>query len=145
MRHYPEFTGVAYFPTSEEVTEAALMGFNEPDSLALGVPGAGGVSTAADLARFYQALLHNPGELWDPKWLAIASRRVEDGTSIMSPDQLGVSATACTVTRTEICGKAARKANWDFRNPFQITVSPGPALRLKSPIRKPAPISHLPD
>jgi CubicO group peptidase (beta-lactamase class C family) len=22
--------------------------------------------TAADLARFYQALLHNPGELWDP-------------------------------------------------------------------------------
>jgi CubicO group peptidase (beta-lactamase class C family) len=61
-----------------EVTEAALMGFNEPDSLAVGVPGGGGVSTASDLALFYQALLHNPGELWDPKWLTIATSDVRN-------------------------------------------------------------------
>ena len=75
-----EFSAVMGAPGIDvgEVTEAALMGFNEPDSLALGVPGAGGVSTAADLARFYQALLHNPGELWDPKWLAIATSDVRN-------------------------------------------------------------------
>jgi len=61
-----------------EVTEAALMGFNEPDSLAVGVPGGGAVSTASDIARFYQALLHNPGELWDPKWLTIATTDVRN-------------------------------------------------------------------
>jgi CubicO group peptidase (beta-lactamase class C family) len=54
------------------------MAFNEPDSLAVGVPGGGGVSTAADLALFYQALLHNPGELWDPKWLSIATTDVRN-------------------------------------------------------------------
>ena len=37
-----------------------------------GVPGAGGVMTAATLARFYQGLLHNPGGLWDPEVLADA-------------------------------------------------------------------------
>jgi CubicO group peptidase (beta-lactamase class C family) len=75
-----EFSAVIGAPGIDvgEVTEAALMGFNEPDSLAVGVPGGGAVSTAADLARFYQALLHNPGELWDPKWLAIATSDVRN-------------------------------------------------------------------
>lgn len=35
-----------------------------------GVPGGGGVMTAADLALFYQGLLHNPGGLWDAEVLA---------------------------------------------------------------------------
>jgi CubicO group peptidase (beta-lactamase class C family) len=61
-----------------EVTEHALEGFNHPDALALGVPGGGGVSTAADLALFYQALLHNPGNLWDPKWLTIGTSDVRN-------------------------------------------------------------------
>ena len=75
-----EFSAVIGAPGIDvgEVTEAALMGFNEPDSLALGVPGGGAVATASDLARFYQALLHNPGELWDPKWLAIATSDVRN-------------------------------------------------------------------
>jgi CubicO group peptidase (beta-lactamase class C family) len=75
-----EFSAVLGVPGIDlgEVTEAALMGFNEPDSLAVGVPGGGGVSTAADLALFYQALLHNPGDLWDPKWLAIATSDVRN-------------------------------------------------------------------
>ena len=34
------------------------------------MPGGGGVMTAATLARFYQALLHDPGGLWDPAVLA---------------------------------------------------------------------------
>jgi CubicO group peptidase (beta-lactamase class C family) len=59
-----------------EVTEAALLGFNRPDIRALGVPGGGGISTAADLALYYQALLHNPGDLWDPAWLAAGTREV---------------------------------------------------------------------
>jgi CubicO group peptidase (beta-lactamase class C family) len=66
-----EIQAVLGVPTFDvgEVTEAALAGFNVPDVLAVGVPGGGAVSDAADVARFYQALLHNPGGLWDAKWL----------------------------------------------------------------------------
>jgi CubicO group peptidase (beta-lactamase class C family) len=61
-----------------EVTDEALESFNEPDVISVGVPGGGGVSTAADLALFYQALLNNPGGLWDPKWLGIATTDVRN-------------------------------------------------------------------
>ena len=47
-----------------EVTEEVLLGFNVPANLALGVPGGGAVSTAADFALFYQALLDDPGDVW---------------------------------------------------------------------------------
>lgn len=75
-----EFQAVLGVPGIDlgEVTEAALMGFNEPESLTVGVPGGGAVSTASDLALFYQALLHNPGQLWDPKWLTIATSDVRN-------------------------------------------------------------------
>jgi CubicO group peptidase (beta-lactamase class C family) len=59
-----------------EVTESALLAFNRPDIRALGVPGGGGVSTAADMALYYQALLHNPDGLWDTGVLAAGSREV---------------------------------------------------------------------
>jgi CubicO group peptidase (beta-lactamase class C family) len=59
-----------------EVTDAALLAFNRPDIRALGVPGGGGVSTAADVALYYQALLHNPGGLWDPATLAAGTAEV---------------------------------------------------------------------
>jgi CubicO group peptidase (beta-lactamase class C family) len=49
-----------------EVTPKAMMEFNDPVNRSIGVPGAGGVSTAADLALYYQALLHDPDGLWDP-------------------------------------------------------------------------------
>lgn len=43
------------------------LGFlDEPEARAAGVPGAGGVSDAASLARFYQAVLHDPDGLWEP-------------------------------------------------------------------------------
>jgi CubicO group peptidase (beta-lactamase class C family) len=53
-----------------------LLRYNEPDVRAVGVPGAGAVSTAADVAMFYQALLHNPSSLWDPAVLADATSHV---------------------------------------------------------------------
>jgi CubicO group peptidase (beta-lactamase class C family) len=56
-----------------EVTQEALLTFNDPAVRALGVPGAGAVSTAADLALYYQALLHNPQGMWDDEVL-------DDGT-----------------------------------------------------------------
>jgi CubicO group peptidase (beta-lactamase class C family) len=62
----------------KETGEGFLLRFNEPEVLASGVPGAGGVGTAADVATFYQALLHNPGELWDPSVLADATGNVRN-------------------------------------------------------------------
>jgi CubicO group peptidase (beta-lactamase class C family) len=40
-----------------------------PDKLAAGIPGGGAVSDAASLALLYQALLHDPKEMWDPEVL----------------------------------------------------------------------------
>ena len=61
-----------------EVTPEALLELNAPEARALGVPGGGGVMRAADLALFYQALLHNPGGLWDPAVLADATGNVRN-------------------------------------------------------------------
>lgn len=47
-----------------------------PEVIAAGVPGGGAVMTAADLALFYQGLLHNPGDLWDPAVLADATSNI---------------------------------------------------------------------
>lgn len=55
-----------------------LLRFNEPEVLASGVPGAGAVGTAADVATYYQALLHNPGGLWDADVLADATGHVRN-------------------------------------------------------------------
>lgn len=44
-------------PPVTEVTEEAILSFNRADIRAVGVPGGGGITTAADLALFYQALL----------------------------------------------------------------------------------------
>ncbi|MFM7063322.1 MAG: serine hydrolase domain-containing protein [Actinomycetes bacterium] len=63
-------------PPMGEVTPDILLHFNDPAVRAVGMPGGGGLSDAASLARFYQALLHNPGGLWDPDVLADATGRV---------------------------------------------------------------------
>jgi CubicO group peptidase (beta-lactamase class C family) len=67
-------------------THGPLPFFGSPEVLAVGVPAANGVSTAADVALFYQALLRS--ELWDPGLLANA-------TSVHNalPDELGVTCT----------------------------------------------------
>jgi CubicO group peptidase (beta-lactamase class C family) len=69
--------GVRELPVTE-VTDDALMGFNEAATRELGVPGGGGISDAASLALFYQGLLHNPGELWAPAVLADATTNVRN-------------------------------------------------------------------
>lgn len=61
-----------------EVTEEAIMGFNDPAVREAGVPGGGGIMTAGDLALFYQGILHNRGidgkQIWKPEILGEALR-----------------------------------------------------------------------
>ena len=45
-------------PPVTEVTEDAILSFDRPDIRAVGIPGGGGIMTAAALALFYQGLLH---------------------------------------------------------------------------------------
>ena len=61
-----------------ETAEGFLLRFNEPAVLAAGVPGAGAVGRAADVAMFYQSLLHNGAGLWDPATLADATGHVRN-------------------------------------------------------------------
>jgi len=72
--------GVREIPVGE-VTEDALLSFNEPDVRAVGVPGGGAISRAADLALYYQALLHNPGGLWPADLLADVTGHVRNTLS----------------------------------------------------------------
>jgi CubicO group peptidase (beta-lactamase class C family) len=68
-------------PPVTEVTEAAILNFNDPQVRAVGVPGGGAITTAADLALFWQALLHGGlggARLWSDATLARA-RRVRTG------------------------------------------------------------------
>jgi len=52
-------------PPPETPPGVAATAMNAPAALATGIPGGGGVSTAADVALFYQALLHENGAgLW---------------------------------------------------------------------------------
>lgn len=69
-------------PPVTEVTEDALLGFNDPAVREAGIPGGGGTMTAAELALFYQALLADergdgPG-LWKPDTIRDA-RRIRSG------------------------------------------------------------------
>jgi len=68
-------------PPDTEVTEEAILRFNDPAIRAVGVPGGGGYANAADLALFYQGLLHgglDGVEVWDQATLADA-RRIRSG------------------------------------------------------------------
>ncbi len=63
-------------PPENEVTEEAILAFNRPDFRCAGIPGGGAVTTAADLALFYQALMadalgEGPG-IWKPETVEMA-------------------------------------------------------------------------
>ncbi len=79
--------GVRALPLSE-VTADALMTFNRPEVRAVGVPGGGGVTDAADLCLYYQALLHDPAGIWKPEVLADVTADVRNDL----PDYLGTPA-----------------------------------------------------
>lgn len=69
--------GIEKLPATE-VTDEALMGFNDPRVRELGVPGGGGVTDAASLALFYQALLHNTAGIWSETLLDDVKTRVRN-------------------------------------------------------------------
>lgn len=58
-------------PTPEDTS--LLTALAGPEGRAAGVPGGGAVMTAADLARFYSALLADPVGVWKPEVLADAT------------------------------------------------------------------------
>lgn len=96
--------GIEEMPTTE-VTDDALLGFNDPTVRAAGHPGGGGIASAADLARWYQAVLHDDGGFLRPEvkrdalevvrqnhtdWLGVAANRThaftlggDDGQIVM--------------------------------------------------------------
>ena len=55
---------------------ATSLRHNDPAVRTAGSPSGSGFATAATVARFYQALLHNPGGLWKPDVLADATANV---------------------------------------------------------------------
>lgn len=75
--------GVSSLPVTE-VTPDALISFNTPEVREVGVPGGGGIMTAADIATYYQALLLNPGGMFDGDVLRDATTNVRS----MVPERL---------------------------------------------------------
>ncbi len=68
-----------------EVTPEAILRFNEPRARRAGVPGAGGITSAAELAMFYQPLL-NGGE-------------TVGGTRVLKPETIEFATTVRTTDR----------------------------------------------
>jgi len=62
--------------TLPEIRGDILLRYNEPAVRAAGVPGAGAVGTAADVAMFFQALLGNVKGPWKPDLLSDATLNV---------------------------------------------------------------------
>jgi len=90
-----ELFGSAEMLLLGEITPDLLLGFNDPRSRDVGLPGGGGVGTAADLALLYQGLLHNPDGLWDPAALHDGTANVrctlpDPATGIPSNRTLGL-------------------------------------------------------
>lgn len=56
-----------------EVTDEALIAFNDSEARSVGAPGGGGISAAADIALYYQEMLHNTTGIWD-------QRIIDEGT-----------------------------------------------------------------
>jgi CubicO group peptidase (beta-lactamase class C family) len=70
-------------PPETEVNETAILGFNLPSVREAGVPGGGAVTTAADMALFYQALLtgraHDGTRIWSEEVLRDVMRVRTEG------------------------------------------------------------------
>jgi CubicO group peptidase (beta-lactamase class C family) len=107
--------GIRELPFTE-VTDHALLEFNTPDAIRAGVPGGGAVTTAADLALFYQALLTNPDTLWNAGTLADVTGNVRNHF----PDPW----TSVSASRTLGLVVAGDDGNSHMRMNFGRTVSP---------------------
>ena len=60
------------------ITLDDLLSVVDPEVCELGIPGAGGVMTAGDVALFYQELLHNRAQLWSPVMLHDATTHIRN-------------------------------------------------------------------
>jgi CubicO group peptidase (beta-lactamase class C family) len=69
-----------------EVTPEAVMRFNGPQARRSGIPGAGGIASAAELALFYQPLV-NGGEAADGTRV-LKTETIEFGTEVRTPEKL---------------------------------------------------------
>ena len=78
-----QYSAYARFGATE-VTDDFILWFNEPAVREVGVPGAGGYARASDVAIFYQGLIHNPNQIWEPGLLADVTGRVRNTMS--APD-----------------------------------------------------------
>jgi CubicO group peptidase (beta-lactamase class C family) len=70
------------------LSQDLLLFLNDPEVRTVGIPGGGGISTAADVAMFYQGLLRSG--IWDPSVIERATT-----TTNTMPDDLGVPTTRC--------------------------------------------------
>jgi CubicO group peptidase (beta-lactamase class C family) len=76
-------------PPVTEVTEEALTSFNLPEIREVGVPGGGGIMSAAEIALFYQALVNHGvsmsgQQIWTPETLKFATKiRTGDLTDLL--------------------------------------------------------------
>ena len=86
----PEEYRAAGLPEPPAGIDVAAMfeAFNLPAVRAVGVPGGGGIMRAADLALFYQALMHNPAGIWDAAIVKDATSKVRN----TFPDPTGTPA-----------------------------------------------------
>lgn len=84
-----------------------LLVLNRPAIRAVGLPGGGGVSTAADVAMFYQHVLANTGGLWDPDVVRAAYEDVSD-----FPDDLGVPTARGLGVQVNGAGETGNWAWW---------------------------------
>ena len=79
--------GIRALPETE-VTDDAVLQFNDPEVREIGVPGGGGFARAVDLALFYQHLLRDPNGIWEPALRKDAIGRVRN----VLPDPMGIPA-----------------------------------------------------
>jgi CubicO group peptidase (beta-lactamase class C family) len=106
--------GVPELPATE-VTDEAVLRFNEPGVRSVGVPGGGGFARAVDMAVFYQHLLHGHDDVWPPELL----RDVTSNVRNRLPDPAGIPA-----NRT-LGLILAGDDGWSHARGMGRTVSPG--------------------
>jgi CubicO group peptidase (beta-lactamase class C family) len=106
--------GVPALPVTE-VTDDAVMRFNEPEARAVGVPGGGGFARAVDMATFYQRLLHGQEDVWPADLLQDVTSNVRNRL----PDPAGVPA------NRSLGLILAGDDGWSHARGMGRTVSPG--------------------
>jgi CubicO group peptidase (beta-lactamase class C family) len=106
--------GVPQLPVTE-VTDDAVMRFNEPEVRSVGVPGGGGFAGAVDMALFYQALLHGNEDVWPADLLHDVTSNVRNRL----PDPAGVPA------NRSLGLILAGDDGWSHARGMGRTVSPG--------------------